>query len=127
MIVEDGTAKGATHYQGKGDQPIEIMQNKMTHEQFIGFLRGNVIKYIIRIGCKDDDIKDAQKAAQYATWLCQALNGETVNPMAEQKETKCKNVERNCGTCKNNINGIYCKAGNCKTKDGLPNWIPKER
>ncbi|MEA4834979.1 MAG: DUF3310 domain-containing protein [Anaeromusa sp.] len=45
MEIEDGTAIGAKHYQLTGAQPIEIMQNVMTAEEFVGFLRGNIIKY----------------------------------------------------------------------------------
>ena len=43
-----GTATSATHYQLLTQQPIEIMQRLMTHEQFVGFLWGNVIKYALR-------------------------------------------------------------------------------
>lgn len=77
-----GHAKAAAHYQhSEGEQPIQIMQNNMTKQQFIGFLRGNVIKYACRMGYKDSEVKDAQKAAQYAKWLCYALEGKKINPM----------------------------------------------
>ena len=61
-------------------QPIEIMQTLMTHEQFIGFLCGNCIKYALRLGHKDDTASDAGKLAQYARWLMQVENGEEVKP-----------------------------------------------
>ena len=77
---EDGTAAGATHYQMGDKQPIEIMQEVMTTEEFFGYLRGNVIKYSLRMGHKDNKAKDAQKAAQYSKWLAQALGGKTIDP-----------------------------------------------
>lgn len=78
--IEDGTAAGATHYQLGDKQPIEIMQEVMTTEEFFGYLRGNVIKYSLRMGHKDSKAKDAQKAAQYSKWLAQALAGKTIDP-----------------------------------------------
>lgn len=50
MEIEDGTAIGAKHYQLTGAQPIEIMQNVMTAEEFVGFLRGNI--------CETDGIEE---------------------------------------------------------------------
>ena len=52
----------------------------MTTEEFFGYLRGNVIKYSLRMGHKDSKAKDAQKAAQYSKWLSQALAGKTIDP-----------------------------------------------
>lgn len=78
--IEDGTAAGASHYQVGDKQPIEIMQDVMTTEEFFGYLRGNVIKYSLRMGHKDSKAKDAQKAAQYSKWLSQALSGKTIDP-----------------------------------------------
>ena len=75
-----GTATSATHYQILQQQPIEIMQRLMTHEQFIGFLWGNCIKYALRLGHKDDTASDAGKLAQYARWLAMVENGETIKP-----------------------------------------------
>ena len=75
-----GTATSATHYQLLQQQPIEIMQRLMTHEQFVGFLWGNVIKYALRLGHKDDTASDAGKLAQYSKWLMQAENEEEVKP-----------------------------------------------
>ena len=39
------------HYQG-AVEPIELMQAQMTQEAFMGFLRGNIIKYASRFGKK---------------------------------------------------------------------------
>ena len=79
-VTTPGTATSATHYQLLTQQPIEIMQTLMTHEQFIGFLWGNCIKYALRLGHKDDIKSDAGKLAQYARWLMQVENGEVIKP-----------------------------------------------
>lgn len=67
------------HYQSK-HQPIEVMQANMTNAEFIGYLRGNIIKYTCRFGKKDDIKKESAKIKRYAEWLEKASNGETINP-----------------------------------------------
>ena len=59
------------------------MQANMTHDEFIGYLKGNITKYILRMGRKDDVKKEAAKIRRYAQWLEQAVNGETINPRKE--------------------------------------------
>ena len=55
---------GGTHYKDMPVQPWDVMQAVLTHEEFIGFLKGNVIKYSMRQGKKDGS-DDAQKAMHY--------------------------------------------------------------
>ena len=45
-------------------QPWAIMEAVMTNEEFIGFLKGNIIKYSLRAGRKDGS-DDAGKALHY--------------------------------------------------------------
>ena len=83
-----GTAADATHYQTLAQQPIEIMQRLMTKEQFLGFCHGNVVKYALRCGRKDDPAKEMEKARQYADWYVSAARGEKIDPMKKaQVET----------------------------------------
>lgn len=67
------------HYQGDV-QPIELMQSVMDTEAFMGFLRGNIIKYACRLGKKDDVSKETTKILRYAEWLDKVAKGEKVNP-----------------------------------------------
>lgn len=79
----EGSAKTSTHYQVGTKQPIEIMQEIMTPEEFQGFCRGNVIKYSLRLGHKDAAVKEAAKIEQYSKWLRMSLEGKTINPMED--------------------------------------------
>lgn len=79
----EGSAKTSTHYQVGTKQPIEIMQEIMTPEEFQGFCRGNVIKYSLRLGHKDAPVKEAAKIEQYSKWLRMSLEGKTINPMED--------------------------------------------
>lgn len=78
-----GTAADATHYQTLAQQPIEIMQRLMTKEQFLGFCHGNVVKYALRCGHKDDPAKEMEKVRQYADWYVRASGGETIDPKSK--------------------------------------------
>lgn len=88
VTTHGGTAADATHYQILEQQPIEIMQRLMTNEEFLGFCHGNVIKYALRCGHKDDAVKEMEKVRQYADWYVSAARGEKIDPMKKaQVET----------------------------------------
>lgn len=55
-------------------QPWEYMQSCMSPEEFRGYLRGNVIKYISRY-IKKDGIKDLDKAKHYLEELIEFEKG----------------------------------------------------
>ena len=53
-----------THYKDMPIQPWAVMEAVLTHEEFVGFLKGNIIKYSLRAGRKDGS-DDAGKAEHY--------------------------------------------------------------
>jgi hypothetical protein len=60
----DDVQVGGTHYKDMPVQPWTVMECVLTNEEFIGFLKGNVIKYSMRQGRKDGS-DDAGKAQHY--------------------------------------------------------------
>lgn len=44
-------------------------QGLISKEEFLGFIKGNVIKYTIRAGKKNDPVKDINKAIDYLEWM----------------------------------------------------------
>jgi hypothetical protein len=58
-----GTSENA-HYTSKALQPWDAMKVWMSREQYAGFLRGNVIKYLARYPEKDG-VKDLRKERDY--------------------------------------------------------------
>ena len=52
---------GGDHYKGCGIQPVEYI-----HANKLGYLEGNVIKYITRHHTKGEGKKDIEKAIHYA-------------------------------------------------------------
>jgi hypothetical protein len=70
----DNEQVGGDHYKTMGMQPWEVMESVLTHEEFIGFLKGNIIKYAMRNGRKDSD--DAGKARHYKKKLDEVTRRE---------------------------------------------------
>lgn len=68
--IDDGKPETSTHYMG-AVQPIELMLNALSREEFIGFLKGNMIKYAFRAGRKAGESaeKDRNKFLVYSQWL----------------------------------------------------------
>ena len=64
---------GGDHYRTKAVQPWDAMAAWMDQEEFIGFLRGNVIKYVARAGSKGDPVVDYKKAHHYLDKLIGVL------------------------------------------------------
>lgn len=60
----DAKQVGGSHYKGMAMQPWQVMEAVLTKEEFIGFLKGNIIKYSMRAGHKADS-DDIGKARHY--------------------------------------------------------------
>lgn len=67
----DARQVGGDHYKDMALPPWEIMEAVLTQEEFVGFLKGNIIKYSLRQGRKDSD--DAGKARHYMDKLREVL------------------------------------------------------
>lgn len=66
---------GGDHYKDNPIQPWAAMEAWMGGEQFVGFLRGNVIKYIARCD-KKGGVEDLKKAQHYLTKLIEICEGD---------------------------------------------------
>jgi len=70
----DDIQVSGNHYKDMGMQPWAVMQAVLTPEEFRGFLKGNIIKYAMRQGKKQDS-DDTGKAKHYAQKLGEVTNG----------------------------------------------------
>lgn len=59
------------HYKNMSIEPWELMESLLEPEEFIGFLKGNVMKYALRDGKKEGATKDAEKARHYMAKLAE--------------------------------------------------------
>lgn len=69
----DSYQVGGSHYQ-KAIQPWDAMEAWMTHDEFCGYLRGNVIKYVARYREKGG-VEDLKKANHYLVKLIETEGG----------------------------------------------------
>jgi len=60
----DDLQVSGSHYKDMPIQPWAVMEAVLTHEEFVGFLKGNIIKYSLRAGRKAGS-DDAGKAEHY--------------------------------------------------------------
>ena len=63
---------GGNHYKDMGVQPWDVIDS-FPLEQRIGFYRGNAMKYIMRMGSKDESIREIKKAQHYLEKLIETL------------------------------------------------------
>lgn len=57
------------HYTAGGIETIEYIRAKLSPEEYVGYLRGNIMKYTSRIGLKDDSVQEAAKIEWYSKEL----------------------------------------------------------
>lgn len=67
----DDVQVGGSHYKDMPLQPWAVMEALLTREEFIGFLKGNIIKYSMRQGRKGED--DGQKGQHYIDKLNEVM------------------------------------------------------
>ena len=79
----DGLAS-PDYYQVTTEQPIQIMRELMSQDEFIGFLWGNIIKYSMRLKRKDNPVSEAKKIKQYATWLVNVYDGKELEGVGKE-------------------------------------------
>lgn len=63
---------GGAHYKEMGIEPWDVIDT-WPLDQRIGFWRGNAIKYLMRMGTKDEQLREAGKAQHYLQKLIEDL------------------------------------------------------
>lgn len=79
---EEETAKDMVnhpdHYTRTEREVIDTMRGAMTKEEFTGYLKGNILKYTLRMGLKDSVSQEAGKIKAYTDYLEMHLNDEWI-------------------------------------------------
>lgn len=64
-----------SHYQLFPDrEAIGLVQHELSRSEYVGYLKGNILKYRLRAGKKDDIVKDIKKAMWYERELWEMEN-----------------------------------------------------
>ena len=63
---------GGTHYKDMGVEPWDVIDT-WPMEQRVGAYRAGALKYVMRMGSKDEHIKELKKAGHYIEKLIEVL------------------------------------------------------
>lgn len=74
----DEYSKHDKHYLEAVVEPIKVMEKLFTKEELKGFIKGNILKYRLRMGHKDDIQKEMDKIRVYEQWLAKLERGEAL-------------------------------------------------
>jgi hypothetical protein len=75
-VVEDVVNHPSHYTKGNTSQPVEVihyLEDKMTPEEFIGYCKGNTLKYLSRAGKKDATLQDYKKAQWYLNHMIKTM------------------------------------------------------
>ena len=66
--IDNNKAKNpnSKHYElWENFEAIDVIKLVLTEEEYRGFLKGNILKYRLRVGKKDDVLKEIEKIKDY--------------------------------------------------------------
>jgi hypothetical protein len=61
------------HYKNKSIETIEAIKSQLTEAEFIGYLKGTIMKYISRMGLKVPTLEGAREDVAKAHWFIEYL------------------------------------------------------
>jgi hypothetical protein len=83
-----------SHYGRGAIQPIDFMESNFTPDEYRGYLKGQVIKYISRYQYKGKPIADLAKAQTYLAWLIEFEGGiDERREKTGRRNHSCKRLE----------------------------------
>jgi hypothetical protein len=77
-IAQPDDVNNPRHYTVGGYEALDVMKAKLTPEEYIGAMKFNVLKYLMRANYKGHHDQDCEKAQFYAKELCNALTSKQV-------------------------------------------------
>ena len=63
-----------SHYKHGKKETIEVIRDCMTSDEYHGYLKGNVLKYVSRYKFKGEPLEDLQKAQWYLNRLIKEVS-----------------------------------------------------
>ena len=75
MNEKEDSVHSPSHYNMLDIEAIDLIELSMTKEEFLGYLKGNVLKYIIRYRHKGKAKEDLSKGEWYLKKLKDKVNG----------------------------------------------------
>lgn len=125
-----------SHYKINGVDLIQSMkQGLVSREEYVGFLKGNIMKYVVRCEYKNDVFSDLDKAMDYLNRLYEFFKEEEIkssiisnNDFIEWDINSCDCSDYDCSQCCEKCAGDYTDCGcdgdcDCCGSDILPNKL----
>ena len=72
LLPKEDVVNSPKHYTVGGHESIDVIKAKLTPEEYRGFLKGNVMKYLHRANYKGKHKQDIGKAAFYLNKLVES-------------------------------------------------------
>lgn len=82
MKLANNTVNHPSHYTQGDIECIDAIKASMDQREYLGYLKGNVVKYIWRYDKKGADVEDLEKA----TWYLERLQDEVAKMVKELHE-----------------------------------------
>ena len=74
LYGEEDMVNSPSHYNSGDIECIDAIEAALTPEEFVGYLKGNQLKYIWRMGKKGDAAQDLDKSMWYGRKLMETIN-----------------------------------------------------
>jgi hypothetical protein len=76
-VIKEDVVNNPSHYQigGLEVEALDVIRGVLSHDQYIGYLRGNILKYQMRANKKNNE-EDLRKANYYSRELDIFLDGK---------------------------------------------------
>ena len=78
------------HYTVGGYEALDVIKAKLTPEEYRGFLKGNILKYLMRANYKGTHDKDCRKGRFYNEKLGEVLDADTSDKANEEVEVRLR-------------------------------------
>ena len=65
LMAKDEMVNSPPHYKYGKKETIDVIKDCMTNDEYHGYLKGNVLKYISRYKFKGEPLEDLKKAQWY--------------------------------------------------------------
>jgi hypothetical protein len=84
---------GGTHYKAMGVEPWDVVDT-WPEDQRIGYYRGGALKYIMRMGAKDESPQEISKGIHYLEKLLEVLHAINSNQRPSELSSNPEAVVR---------------------------------
>lgn len=86
------------YYNRDGLSPLKAFEKGLiSYEEYIGFIKGNIIKYVVRCDKKGQGVSDVKKALDYCTLLKKEIEQndsarDNISDVEEDEVEKLRNI-----------------------------------